>query len=359
MKAGILNSLNMNFIEMKKTVIAVLVCLSSWTTYAQSGNVGINTDGSTADPSALLDVKSTNQGVLIPRMTSEQRGLISSPATGLMVFQTDEMAGFYFYNGSAWTSLSGASQKEIDVIVASIKDNAVKQEAINAVINANISQNTNDIKTNATNITNLSKDYGTLKDNVNEVAKKVLPAGGTANQVLSKIDGTDYNTQWVTPTTSGATLVLSATNTSSTAILANANGTNTGDLVNYNNVVTLNNSFGSYSGNTFTVSQAGIYMVEATTRVQDNATPSSTLNQFLYVDIDNQGLGGVNNILPMYPGLSGSNMPAGARGRGHAIIMLSLVAGQTINIKGLTANSSTPGTALKTDGSCKFIIVKM
>ena len=71
-------------------------------------SVAINTDGSTADPSAILDLKSTNQGVLVPRLTQSQRTMISTPATGLMVYQTDATAGFYFYNGTAWTSLSAA-----------------------------------------------------------------------------------------------------------------------------------------------------------------------------------------------------------------------------------------------------------
>ena len=61
----------------------------------------------TANASAALQVESTSQGMLVPRMTASQRGLIGTPATGLMVYQTDGTAGFYFYNGTAWTSLSG------------------------------------------------------------------------------------------------------------------------------------------------------------------------------------------------------------------------------------------------------------
>jgi len=67
--------------------------------------VGINTP--TPDASAALDVSSTTQGMLPPRMTESQRDMIASPATGLLVFQTDGTAGYYFYDGTAWTSLSG------------------------------------------------------------------------------------------------------------------------------------------------------------------------------------------------------------------------------------------------------------
>jgi hypothetical protein len=70
-------------------------------------SVGINTE--TPAASAALDVTSTTQGMLVPRMTAAQRGLIATPATGLLVYQTDGSAGFYFYNGSGWASLSGGS----------------------------------------------------------------------------------------------------------------------------------------------------------------------------------------------------------------------------------------------------------
>ncbi len=68
--------------------------------YASAQNVGINTDASTADNSAMLDVKSTDKGMLIPRMTAAQRNLIASPATGLLVYQTDGTSGFYFNQGT-------------------------------------------------------------------------------------------------------------------------------------------------------------------------------------------------------------------------------------------------------------------
>ncbi|MFN0292875.1 collagen-like protein [Pedobacter helvus] len=68
--------------------------------YANAQNVGINTDASAADNSAMLDVKSTDKGMLIPRMTAAQRNLIASPATGLLVYQTDGTSGFYFNQGT-------------------------------------------------------------------------------------------------------------------------------------------------------------------------------------------------------------------------------------------------------------------
>jgi len=66
--------------------------------------VGIGTN--TPNASAKLDITATDKGLLTPRMTASQRGLITSPATGLLVFQTDAPAGFYYYTGTAWISLS-------------------------------------------------------------------------------------------------------------------------------------------------------------------------------------------------------------------------------------------------------------
>ena len=77
--------------------------------YAQQG-VAINADGSNPDNSAMLDIKSTAKGILIPRLTSLQKTAIVSPATSLLIYQTDGSTGFYYYNGSAWTPVSSAAQ---------------------------------------------------------------------------------------------------------------------------------------------------------------------------------------------------------------------------------------------------------
>jgi hypothetical protein len=67
--------------------------------------ISITEDGSVPDASAMLDVKSTDKGMLVPRMYTGQRTMIASPATGLLVYDNDT-DGFWFYNGTAWISLS-------------------------------------------------------------------------------------------------------------------------------------------------------------------------------------------------------------------------------------------------------------
>ena len=75
---------------------------------AQQG-VAITTDGTTADNSAMLDIKSTSKGILVPRMTAAQRTAVATPATGLLVYQTDGTSGFYFYNGSTWSPIGATA----------------------------------------------------------------------------------------------------------------------------------------------------------------------------------------------------------------------------------------------------------
>jgi hypothetical protein len=73
-----------------------------------SAQVGINNEN--PDASAALDITSTTGGLLIPRMTNAQRDAISSPAIGLMIYQTDGTVGFYYYNGSSWAEVAATSK---------------------------------------------------------------------------------------------------------------------------------------------------------------------------------------------------------------------------------------------------------
>ncbi|MCB9355598.1 MAG: tail fiber domain-containing protein [Lewinellaceae bacterium] len=69
-----------------------------------AAQVAINQDNSTPDPSAMLDVKSSDKGLLIPRMTTAQRDAIVSPATGLLVFDTDTES-FWYRDSDSWVNL--------------------------------------------------------------------------------------------------------------------------------------------------------------------------------------------------------------------------------------------------------------
>ena len=66
-------------------------------------NVGIGS--TTPVPSAVLEVSSTTQGFLFPRMTSTQRLAINSPATGLMVYQINGREGVYIFKSFGWVQV--------------------------------------------------------------------------------------------------------------------------------------------------------------------------------------------------------------------------------------------------------------
>ena len=63
--------------------------------------VGINNTATAPDASAMLDVSSTTKGFLPPRMTLSQRNLINQPATGIIIYQTDNVTGLYCNMGTA------------------------------------------------------------------------------------------------------------------------------------------------------------------------------------------------------------------------------------------------------------------
>jgi hypothetical protein len=91
--------------------VLVLLFFSASIGNAQNRNVGIGTI--TPNESAILDIKSDSKGLLIPRLTKEQKLGIASPANGLMIYQVDETAGFYYFNGSQWTPMNKEESKSL------------------------------------------------------------------------------------------------------------------------------------------------------------------------------------------------------------------------------------------------------
>lgn len=84
---------------MTKKITLLTLFVTCTLSFAQ---VGIGT--TTPDPSAALDITDTERGLLVPRMTLAERNAIATPANGLLIYQTDNTTGFWFYNGSVWTT---------------------------------------------------------------------------------------------------------------------------------------------------------------------------------------------------------------------------------------------------------------
>jgi len=85
--------------------ILIIACLTGNPLVAQ---VAVNTDGSSANPSAMLDVKSTGKGVLAPRMSQAEIETIAGPSDGLIVYNTDD-SHFYIFDEA------DVKWKEVDI----------------------------------------------------------------------------------------------------------------------------------------------------------------------------------------------------------------------------------------------------
>jgi len=97
------------FIKKMRNLFSLFIFLTLCT-QAFSQTVVVTDDASytTGSASSVLDVKSVSKGFLAPRMTQAQRTAITTPADGLLVYQTDGTKGFYYYNGTtaAWVLLT-------------------------------------------------------------------------------------------------------------------------------------------------------------------------------------------------------------------------------------------------------------
>ena len=119
---------------LRTVLIATII---NFAVYANAQSVALNTNGAAADASAMLDVSSSSKGFLPPRLTTIQRTGISSPANGLMVYDTDTKTHWYYsdtwkeisYSGSGGFSLPFSGSASNAGKVFSINNNAISSGA--------------------------------------------------------------------------------------------------------------------------------------------------------------------------------------------------------------------------------------
>ena len=87
-----------------KIALVVLLITNYQLLITLNAQISINEDGSSPDASAMLDISSSDKGILIPRMTTSERQAVNSPATGLLVYDTDENS-FWYYTTS-WVEIN-------------------------------------------------------------------------------------------------------------------------------------------------------------------------------------------------------------------------------------------------------------
>jgi hypothetical protein len=104
---------------MKKLVIILIVLISLlMRNNINAQNLGIGPDTFDPDPSAGVEMRFTNKGLLIPRValtSTSSASPITSPANSLLVYNTastgDVTPGYYYWNGSKWMRLLAIDDK--------------------------------------------------------------------------------------------------------------------------------------------------------------------------------------------------------------------------------------------------------
>ena len=100
----------------KRLFLLGLACMISMNLHAQ---ISINESGSTADSSAMLDISSSDKGLLIPRMDSTSRQNIQNPAEGLMVYDNTTHS-FWYYDDSEWINIPTIEGFSYDTVSTAI-----------------------------------------------------------------------------------------------------------------------------------------------------------------------------------------------------------------------------------------------
>ena len=100
-----MNTVTQQFLKLLCAILLITPLFST-------AQVGIGT--TTPNASAMLELESTNAGILIPRMTQTQRNAITVNAstTGLLIYQTNATPGFYYYDGTSWVTFGGAADND-------------------------------------------------------------------------------------------------------------------------------------------------------------------------------------------------------------------------------------------------------
>jgi len=179
----------------------------------------------TPDPSAILDVKvigTTKKGVLIPRMTFLERLSISSPAVGLLVYQTDGTPGFYYWDGLVWQRLSLTGEV---VLPSGTSGQTLRHDGTNWVASSTIFNNGTNVGIGTTTPSHTLHVNGNVR--ISSLATGGLPqvifsnnigvlstsGSGTTGQVLT---WTATGPQWTIPEMDVASTIWGATGATAT-----------------------------------------------------------------------------------------------------------------------------------------------
>lgn len=336
---------------MNKTLI---IGFSIITLQMAAQSVAISTDGSAAHPSALLEVKSNNQGFLTPRMTEEQRNAINAPATGLLVYQTDSITGFYFYDGNVWTSLSGGSTEDQLGNHAATRTLNMNNNAIANVTNltatgtttlgantypTTLGANGQLLTTNGAGKLSWENTAPKVVLDVSSTIAKTIPSGSTTAEPFTPY----FNNVITTPP---ATIGTYTPNTDQGA------GTSISVYAPQN----INGSASIVAG-TFVAAAAGYYAIDASIVVKATSSNSNNVSVSPYINIANSS----GAYKASYYGTSVSNARwfyFDTTGRGIVNAVVKLEVGDKVSILGHNPNTVSVGN-IATIGATRWTITKL
>lgn len=174
--------------------------------------VAINSNGAVPNSSAMLDISSSNKGILIPRIVDTTS--VQSPAVGLLIYRTNTPQGFFYYDGLKWqkmgvTGTSGATSPIYVDLTTNQTVNGQKIWNSNATFNSgfNSSGGTVNLNHNSNFVTNINTGTssgivnianGTVGGNNINVGNLIGSTGinlrvGTGNFSLDGVAGATYS----------------------------------------------------------------------------------------------------------------------------------------------------------------------
>ena len=156
---------------MKNSIVSFVFMIVVGFTNAQ---VAINEDGSNPEPSAMLDINSLSKGILIPRMRLATRDAIVNPEISLLIYQSDGLAGYYYFDGTAWTRLTetNTSANQLNELSDAVTDDTSIFLGLGSGVNDDGSSNKNvalgieALNSNTIGIGNVATGYQTLFSNM-------------------------------------------------------------------------------------------------------------------------------------------------------------------------------------------------
>ena len=189
---------------MKTSIIIVLVCLTPLFNFIQAQNVGINTTGAIPDASSILDISSTDKGVLIPRVNIIDLATaapITAPINSLLVYNTNITSGigFYFWNGTEWINLTdnsgNADEDWYEVGTTTDPDNITDNIFSMGNVSIGVNTTTNNLEVSSGNDPTTIRITETSGTDVNWELRAYNVALGGPNNQFSIWGGLDGSTQ--------------------------------------------------------------------------------------------------------------------------------------------------------------------